>query len=114
MPKNIVVKIGDATASKGVVLFESQSDFQKFFTPQKIEILATIKRATPNSIYELATLTERTFPAVLKDVKSLAEYGFIALKENNDSRKSICPKLAYNYEQIVVDIPNRGFSISLQ
>jgi predicted transcriptional regulator len=99
---------------KDVIFFDSQVNFQKFFTAQKIELLAIIKRAKPKTIYELATLAERQFPAVLKDVKSLENYGFLYLEENKDKRKSVCPKLPFNYEQIVIELPIRGYSVSLK
>ncbi|MBP6219237.1 MAG: hypothetical protein KA436_11675 [Oligoflexales bacterium] len=97
-----------------IVLFDSMATFQSFFTAQKIEILAIIKHVAPKTIYELTSLTERQFPAVLKDVKSLASYGFLELKENNDSRKSLCPKLSFDYDEVVVEIPIRGYRISLE
>ncbi len=99
--------------SKDVVFFDSMLDFQNFFTAQKIEILAIIKHVKPKTIYELASLADRQFPAVLKDVKSLANYRFLDLTENNDSRKSICPKLYFDYDEIEIDIPVRGYRVSL-
>lgn len=98
---------------KGTIFFDSQMSFQKFFTSQKIEILAIIKRQQPATIYELANIAKRGFPAVLKDVRALHDYGFVDLIENGDSRKSYQPKLAFNYEQIVIELPIMGYSVSL-
>ena len=99
---------------KEVVFFDSQVSFRKFFTAQKIEILAIIKHVRPKSIYELATVADRLFPAVLKDVKALANYGFLKLEESGDGRKSLRPMLTFDYSYIVIEIPIRGYRVSLQ
>ncbi len=106
-------KLKAKSDAKDVVYFDSQINFQKFFTAQKIEMLAIIKHAKPKTIYELATLAKRQFPAVLKDAKSLEDYGFIVLDHKEDARRSIQPRLSFNYDEIVVDIRVCGFKISI-
>lgn len=99
---------------KDVVFFDSMVSFQSFFTAQKIELLAIIKHVKPKSIYELAKHADRQFSAVLKDVKSLANYGFLLLENNETNRRSVCPKLRFNYDIIEIDVPIRGYRVSLQ
>ena len=106
-------KLKTKSDPKDIVYFESMLDFQNFFTAQKIELLAIIKHVKPKTIYELANLADRQFPAVLRDVKSLAGYRFLELIENNDGRKSVCPKLYFDYDEIEIDIPVRGYRVSL-
>jgi predicted transcriptional regulator len=96
-------RIMSADSTSVILYFPSTTTFQKFFSPQKIALLSITQQQKPKSIYELASLAKRTFPAVFNDVKSLVHHGFMVLVANNDARHSQQPQLAFNYEQIVVD-----------
>jgi predicted transcriptional regulator len=99
--KNIKeVKLDWARALKGQVkmvqkkdeiIFTSLEAASKVFTKGRMEILQTIMKENPRSIYDLAKILEKDFKNVYTDVKFLCEVGLIELKESKDSRNGLRP-----------------------
>jgi predicted transcriptional regulator len=83
--KNIKeVKLDWARALKGQVkmvqkkdeiIFTSLEAASKVFTKGRMEILQTIMKENPRSIYDLAKILEKDFKNVYTDVKFLCEVG---------------------------------------
>lgn len=90
--------------------FSSVKDFQSFLTVHKIALLATIYNNKPESVYQLAKLVGRTFPSVKKDCDTLEAAGFITQDETGDARGTKTPSLSFNYNSIVVYLPNTTYS----
>ncbi len=71
-----------------VLSFPSFETLGKVITGARLELLASIREYKPKSIQELARLVERDFKNVYQDVKLLAEYGLIELKESGARKAS--------------------------
>jgi len=71
-----------------VLSFPSFEVLGKIITGTRLELLSAIRIHKPRSIQELARLAKRDFKNVYLDVKLLAEYGLIDLKENGARKAS--------------------------
>lgn len=71
-----------------VLSFPSFEVLGKIVTGARLELLSAIRIHKPRSIQELARLINRDFKNVYQDVKLLAEYGLIELKENGARKAS--------------------------
>ncbi len=88
--------------SDNVLVFTSIDQMRSVLTEKRLELLRTIRRDEPNSIYALAQQTGRTPANVNQDVQLLADLGLIQLEEQNDARNSIAPHVSY--ETVHVEI----------
>lgn len=95
---------------KDTLIFGSVMAYQKFMTEQKLAILATIISQNPTSIYQLAQLVDRDFANVQRDCTALANMGFIRLEESDDAKGSKIPRLAFDYNRIVVQMPKATYA----
>jgi predicted transcriptional regulator len=71
-----------------ILSFPSFEILGKVVTGARLELLSAIRVYRPKSIQELARLVKRDFKNVYQDVKLLAEYGLIELKENGARKAS--------------------------
>ncbi|MBI4403928.1 MAG: hypothetical protein HY537_07200 [Deltaproteobacteria bacterium] len=71
-----------------IISFPDFDTLGKVITGARLELLTAIRVHKPKSIQELAKLVERDFKNVYQDVKLLAEYGLITLKESGPRRAS--------------------------
>ncbi len=85
------------------ISFESLDAMRKVLTGKRLEILKTIKREHPQSIYELAKLLNRDNKNTFNDVRILAEMGLIELKKTKNGRERTTPEVTY--DRILLDIP---------
>jgi predicted transcriptional regulator len=99
---------------KDVVLFESINGFRNFMTLQKLELLTLIATEKPKSVYELAQMVERAIAPVQKDCNILAKTGFIFFEKEKGGRKTMTPKLKFNYDKIVVQVPRHPYELSFK
>lgn len=97
-----------------VLLFESLNGFRNFMTLQKLELLAVISSANPKSVYELAKMVNRAIATVQKDCNLLASSGFIILEKEKGGRKSLAPRLKFNYDRIIVQMPEHPYELSFK
>lgn len=93
------------------IYFDSVDGFRRFMTIQKLELLTVIANQKPKSIYELAKIVDRDFPAVQKDCVSLAAVGFIKWIERKSGRQQKKPILSFNYSCISIYLPKAGYQI---
>ena len=98
---------------KGVLVFGSVVEYQKFMTEQKLAILAVIANKNPKSIYQLAQLVDRDLANVQRDCVGLAAHGFLNLEDAGDAKKSKIPKLAFEYSRIEIRMPQVIYSHDL-
>lgn len=97
-----------------VLLFESLNGFRNFMTLQKLELLAVISSANPKSVYELAKMVNRAIATVQKDCNLLASSGFIILEKEKGGRKSLAPRLKFNYDRIIIQMPEHPYELSFK
>ena len=86
---------------KGMLII-SFPDFEtlgRVITGARVELIHAIRTHKPRSIQELSRLVKRDFKNVYQDVKLLAEYGLIELKESGP-RKASFPKA--NFSELVL------------
>ena len=96
------------------IYFDSVEGFRRFMTIQKLELLTIISAGSPGSIYELAKITGREFPAVLKDCLALEAVGFIKIQQDKVGRKTKKPLLPFPYQTIAVYLPKNPYEISFR
>jgi predicted transcriptional regulator len=91
-------------SEEGVVRFENIQAYRKFMSMTKIEIIGTIRSKKPESIYQLASLIDRSFSATLKDCQALKNTGFIVIEKKMDGSREIhTPKLSFDYDEILIE-----------
>lgn len=87
-----VLKNPSKGTHKGYVVlsFPSFEILGKVITGARLELLSVIRKSKPKSIQELARLAGRDFKNVYQDIKLLAQYGLIELKQQGP-RKAATP-----------------------
>jgi predicted transcriptional regulator len=80
---------------RGTIVFTSLAAVAKALSPVRLELLGTILKHKPESIYALAKLIERDFKNVYADVKLLSEIGLVELKPTG-KRDSVRPVAKYS------------------
>lgn len=96
------------------ILFESVSGFRNFMTLQKLELLTLIASKKPRSVYELAQMVDRAIAPVQKDCNVLAQTGFIYFEKEKGGRGTMTPKLKFDYNRIVVELPAHPYELSFR
>ena len=99
---------------ENIIYFDSWTSFRGFMSLQKLEILAMISSVEPNSIYELMRLLDRSLSAVQKDCEALEQVGFITLVKKKTGRGQVVPRLKFNYDKIVVKLPEHPYELSFK
>lgn len=97
-----------------VIFFESLNGFRNFLTLQKLELLTLITSENPKSVYELAKMVGRAIAPVQKDCHILAQTGFIVFKKEKAGRGSMAPKLKFEYDRIIVELPQHPYELSFK
>ncbi|MFZ4404883.1 MAG: hypothetical protein ACOYOK_12340 [Pseudobdellovibrionaceae bacterium] len=78
-----------------IISFPDYATLGRVITGARLELLSNIKIMKPHSIQELARLVKRDFKNVYQDIRLLADFGLIELKESGP-RKSAEPKAKYS------------------
>lgn len=97
------IKSGKTPKSRTVVSFEDLNEFRSFLTPNRIKLMAFIKKNKPNSVYELAKTLKRDRRHVTEDLTILRNLGFVELKKEKNLRDMVKPVVAF--DKIEIDIP---------
>ncbi len=97
--------------NKNLIYFDTLKSFREFLTVQKLELLAVIASQKPSSIYELAQLLERDVAPVQRDCTVLTNTGFIVLKDSKSSRGAKLPRLKFDYNCLVVQLPKLSYEL---
>ena len=87
------------------VYFADLATMRKVLTPKRLEILRTIKKEQPASVYQLAKLVRRGFSAVLRDVEFLVQRELIKLpRAQKTSRRARRPSVDYDAINVCIGI----------
>ena len=78
-----------------IISFPDFETLGRVITGSRIELLAAIRANKPTSIQELARIVKRNFKNVYDDVKLLAQFGLIELKEDGP-RRATTPKAKFS------------------
>ncbi len=73
------------------IIFANLETATRILSRARIEILQTIIRFKPRSIYELSKILEKDFKNVHTDVKFLCDVGLIELQDTEDVRGGLRP-----------------------
>lgn len=84
------------------VYFESIDALRSVLTDKRLNVLRTIKRHKPGSIYELAKILNRNIKNVNDDVKLLDNLGLVRLERTKTDRKRVVPTV--DYGEIMLEI----------
>ena len=77
--------------------FASLGAVRKVLTENRLQLLKTIKKHKPDSIYELAKLTHRDFKNIWQDIVFLHELGLVDLGKPHGARSQRRPTLASDH-----------------
>jgi predicted transcriptional regulator len=99
---------------ENIVYFDSWTSFRGFMSLQKLEILTMISSLEPKSIYELMRLLDRSLSAVQKDCEALEQAGFITLEKQKTGRGQVVPRLKFNYDKIIVQLPRHPYELTFK
>ena len=99
---------------KEVVYFDTLESFRSFMTLQRIEVLTLISNVAPKSIKDLSRLLGQPMAQIKKDCLYLEGAGFIKFEKQKGGRGSIKPKLAFDYDRIVVKRPDHPYSLKFE
>jgi predicted transcriptional regulator len=91
-----------AAARRGVepdyrLSFESARTLFSELTPARVEILDTLRRVGPCSVYALAKAAERNYSNVHSDISRLEELGLVERTEDN--------QISVPYESVEILVP---------
>lgn len=73
-------------AGMTIISFPDFETLGRVITGARVELLNAIRTRRPKSIQDLARLVDRNFKNVYQDVKILAEYGLIEIKDAGPRR----------------------------
>ncbi len=99
---------------KDVLIWSSVEAYQQFMSDQKYTILAAIYKYRPQSVYRLAKILNRAQQNVARDCALLEGHGFIKFDESADGRKVKTPQLAFDYNAIMVCLPNVTYKVEFE
>lgn len=86
--------------------FTSLEAARKVLTPKRLELLRTIRRESPDSLYRLARLVGRDLKNVQEDVRALAELGLVSLKKTRGAsgRSTTVPRVRFKEIEIRITV----------
>jgi predicted transcriptional regulator len=97
----MIEKGGKPKKSRGIY-FENLNTFRRILTAKRLEMLHTIKKERPSSVYELARMLGRDMKNVTQDLEYLKEVGLVDVKRTGEKRERIIPEV--NYDKIDLEI----------
>ena len=92
----------DLDDAQPVLNFESYGELSRLLSPKNLELLETIAENEPESIREAASLVERDYKQVHRNLSELEDIGVIEF-EGGGSGRPKKPVLAY--DGLEIDIP---------
>ncbi len=91
---------GESVADKHVLDLETEADLARLVSETNLELLRTIAQQSPQSMRETATLVERDFKEVHRNLRELAEFGVIEFEEDGRAKRPVI-----RFDELVIDIP---------
>jgi predicted transcriptional regulator len=102
------------SSPKNTLRFASVAVYQQVMSDQKYAILAAIYCHEPKSVYQLAKIVGRPAQNVVRDCKVLESHGFLVQEETGDSRRTKTPRLAFDYNAIVIYMPSITYKVEFE
>lgn len=90
------------TSKRDKIYIEDIKGLHKCISVKRLQMLQTIKKEKPESVYQLAKLTKRGFEPVKKDIKILEKNGLVSLSCQSNGRKNKIP--VCNVGKITINI----------
>ena len=90
------VAAGKQVSPRKGTYFTSLEAARKVLTPKRLQLLRTIRKSRPDSVYQLARLVNRDFKNVHADVQALAAYGLVSLKKTQTGRRTTAPRVSFS------------------
>ena len=84
------------------IYFENLEGMRKVLTEKRLEVLHTIKKEHPASVYALAKSLGRDITNVTDDLSYLEDIGLVELKKSKEGRDKTTPTV--NYDKIQIEI----------
>lgn len=97
---------GKEVERQGGTYFTSLEAARKVLTPKRLELLRTIRRESPDSLYRLARLVGRDLKNVQEDVRALAELGLVSLKKTRGAsgRSTTVPRVRFKEIEVRIAV----------
>ncbi|GMT42059.1 MAG: hypothetical protein IEMM0002_0470 [bacterium] len=92
-----------ATRETGV-FFEDLTTMRKVLTEKRMELVRTIKRKKPSSVYALAKLLGRDIKNVMKDLEYLEAVGLVDLRKSKSGRGETIPSVKYDKIELEIAV----------
>ena len=91
---------------QGGTYFTSLEAARKVLTPKRLELLRTIRRESPDSLYQLARLIGRDLKNVQEEVRALAKLGLVSLKRTRgvSGRPTIIPRVRFKEIEVRIAV----------
>ena len=86
------------------IVFEDVQTLRSILTPARVELMHVIRRKNPESIYELAKMTNRKWRAVANDIEILNTAGLVKLDKTEEPKEIVKPSVSFNRMNIGVSI----------
>lgn len=100
-----MAELGLKKLSYKIKKMEDLRNLLKGLSSERFLILKAIKDQTPNSIYQLAGMINKSQPYVQKEIKYLEDLGLITLKKTkSDGRVKMVPTIQYSILNIEISL----------
>lgn len=109
-----ILKKKKSVQPKNVLIWASVEAYQQFMSDQKYTILAAIYKYQPQSVYQLAKILNRAQQNVARDCDLLAAHGFIKFEGGEEGRKNKVPRLAFDYNAILIRLPVVTYKVEFE
>jgi predicted transcriptional regulator len=86
------------------LVFDSLTDMARALTPKRLEVLRLIRRHSPSSLRELATLAGRDVKNVVADVNALRTLGLIEADDERGQRYRRAPRTGFGRIEVSVEL----------
>ena len=97
--------MGSKRLSYKIKTLEDLRDLLKGLSGERFLLLKAIKEQMPSSIYQLATMVNKSQPYVQKEMKYLEDLGLITLKKTkSDGRSKLVPTVLYSVLNIEITL----------
>lgn len=88
------------TQNKPGIYFTSLEAVRTLLTDKRLELLHLIRKHSPRSINQLATIAKRDFKNVYMDVMLLKDYGLIQMSRRSKASKTVRQAISVPYQAI--------------
>ena len=90
--------------AKEEVNFVSLEAMRKVLTPKRLELLHKIREEHPQSVYELAKISNRDLKNVQQDIALLSRIGLVSLSKKKAARERVMPVVDYDNLRLLIPV----------